>query len=156
MPLKKNATPVKPPECSTMIHEESEDMSFRMSQLENNMGNMEKRMEKKLEEMGKLEKIIRKKLEEGMDKIVNIIQHTQENIPNGDNVGQGAHDDRNISHFEKPSFSKHTLGGFDYNTRSSQEWFLRGIQLTKIDMSKFDGKDPIMWIFQMEQLFDLH
>ena len=25
----------------------------------------------------------------------------------------------------------------------------------KIDMRKFDGKDPIMWIFQMEQLFEL-
>ena len=23
-------------------------------------------------------------------------------------------------------------------------------------MRKFDGKDPITWIFQMEQLFDLH
>ena len=26
----------------------------------------------------------------------------------------------------------------------------------KIDMWKFDGKDPITWIFQMEHLFDLH
>ena len=33
-----------------MIHEESEDMYFRVSQLENNMGNMKKIMEKKLEE----------------------------------------------------------------------------------------------------------
>ena len=23
-------------------------------------------------------------------------------------------------------------------------------------MRKFDGKDPIIWIFQMEQFFDLH
>ena len=63
-----------------MIHEESENMSFRVSQLENNMGNMEKRMEKKLDEsmennMGNLEKRM-KKLEEGMEKIVNLIQHT--------------------------------------------------------------------------------
>ena len=56
MPSKKNATPVKPPEGSTMIHEESEDMSFRVSQLEKNfkgmvktldLCNMEQRMEKK-------------------------------------------------------------------------------------------------------------
>ncbi len=26
----------------------------------------------------------------------------------------------------------------------------------KIDMRKFDGKDPITWILQMEQFFDLH
>jgi hypothetical protein len=26
----------------------------------------------------------------------------------------------------------------------------------KIDTSKFDGKDPIIWILQMENFFDLH
>ena len=26
----------------------------------------------------------------------------------------------------------------------------------KIDMRKFDGNDPITWILQMEQFFDLH
>jgi hypothetical protein len=31
MPPKKNATPIKPQEGSTMIHEKSEDMSFRVS-----------------------------------------------------------------------------------------------------------------------------
>ena len=44
-----------------MIHEESEDRSFRVSQLEKNFkGNMEKKMDK---------------LEESMERIVNIIQH---------------------------------------------------------------------------------
>ena len=32
----------------------------------------------------------------------------------------------------------------------------RNYFIPKIDMRKFDGKDPIMWIFQMEQFFDLH
>jgi hypothetical protein len=90
-----------------------------------------------------------------MDKIVNLIQHTQGKISNGDNVGQGTHDDRNSSHFEKPSFSKHTLGGFNSNTRINQGWFPRGIQLPNMDMRKFYGNEPIMWIFQMEQFFDL-
>ena len=93
---------------------------------------MEQRMEKNLDDsmeknMGNMEKRIENKLEEGMDKIVNLIQHTQENLPNGDNVGQGTQDDRNNSHFEKPSFSKHTPGGFDSNTRSIQGWFPRTI-----------------------------
>ena len=78
MPLKKNVAPIKPPEGSTMIHEESEDMYFRASQLEKNMGNREQRMEKKLEEsmeknMGNMEKKM-EKLEEIMEKIVNLIQ----------------------------------------------------------------------------------
>ena len=124
------------------------------------MGNMEQIMEKKLEEsmeifLGNLEKRM-EKLEEGMDTIVNLIKHTEKNIPNGDNEGQGTHDDRNSSRFEQPSFSKHTPGGFDSQPRSNRGWFPRCNQLPKIDMRKFDGKEPITWIFQMEQFFDLH
>ena len=145
MPPKKNATPVKPPEGSTMIHEESEYMSFRVSQLEKIFKGMVKTLD-----LYNLEKRIEKKLEENMERMINLLKHTEEKIPNGDNVGQGTHDDRNSSHFEQPSFSKHTPGGFDSNTGSNQGWFPRGIQLPKIDMRKFDGKDPITWIFQME------
>ena len=97
-----------------------------------------------------------KKLVESMERIVNLIQHREEKIPNDDNVGQGTHDERNSYRFEKLSFSKSTPGGFDSNTGSNQGWFPRGIQLPKIDMRNFDGKDPITWIFQMEQFFDLH
>ena len=103
---------------------------------------MEKKLETNMENM--------KKLEENMETIIKLIQHPEEKLPNDDNVGQGTHDERNSSHFEKPSFSKSTPRGFDSNTGSNQGWFPRGIQLPKIDMRKFDGKDPITWIFQME------
>ena len=105
------------------------------------MGNIEKKMEM---------------LEESMEKFVNLIQHPEEKLPNDDKVGQGTHDERNNSHFEKPSFSKSTPEGFYSNTGSNQGWFPRGIQLPKIDMRKFNGKGPITWMFQMEQFFDLH
>ena len=129
MPPKKNVTPVKSPEGSTMIHEESEDMSFRVSQLEKHFKGMVRtldlyNMEKKLEEsmetnMGNMKRKM-EKLEESMERIVNLIQHPEEKIPNDDNVGQGNHDERNSSHFEKPSFIKSTSGGFDSNTGSNQ------------------------------------
>ena len=32
----------------------------------------------------------------------------------------------------------------------------RNYFIPKIDLRKFDGKDPVTWIFQMEQFFDLH
>jgi hypothetical protein len=32
----------------------------------------------------------------------------------------------------------------------------RNYLIPKININKFDGKDPITWIFQMEKLFDLH
>ena len=103
-----------------------------------------------------MEKRMEKKLEESMEIIVNLIQHREEKLPNDDNVGQGTHDERNSSHFEKPSFSKSTPGGLNSNTGSNQGWFPRGIQLPKIYMRKFEGEDPITWIFQMEKFFDLH
>ena len=89
MPLKKNATPVKPPEGSTMIHEEIEDMSFRVSQLEQkfkgvvktlDLCNMEKKWEESMEtNMGNMEKKM-EKLEERMERIVNLIQHPKGNV----------------------------------------------------------------------------
>jgi hypothetical protein len=50
----------------------------------------------------------------------------------------------------------------DDDTRKvNQEWRNSNFGLNinhvhKIDMRKFDGKDPITWILQMEQFFDLH
>jgi hypothetical protein len=50
----------------------------------------------------------------------------------------------------------------DEDTRKmNQEWRnsnfgLKTNHFPKIDMRKFDGKDPITWILQMDQLFDLH
>jgi hypothetical protein len=50
----------------------------------------------------------------------------------------------------------------DEDTRKvNQEWRnsnfgLKTNHVPKIDMRKFDGKDPITWIHQIEQLFDLH
>ena len=50
----------------------------------------------------------------------------------------------------------------DEDTRNmNQNWRnsnfgLKTNHFPKIDMRKFDGKDPITWILHMEQLFDLH
>jgi gas vesicle protein len=50
----------------------------------------------------------------------------------------------------------------DEDTRKvNQEWRnsnfgLKTNHVPNIDMRKFDGKDPITWILQMEQFFDLH
>ena len=32
----------------------------------------------------------------------------------------------------------------------------KNYHIQKMDMTKFDGKDPVTWILQMEQYFDLH
>ena len=135
MPPKKNATLAKQLEDSSVTFDKSEDMLFRLSQVEGlvkglvskgeldqSINKLRRDLEKNMkgsvkigemaESMGNMEK----KLEESMEIIVNLIQHPKEKLPNDDNVGQGTHNERNSSDFEKASFSKSTLGGFDSNT----------------------------------------
>ena len=69
-------------------------------------------------------------------------------------MAQEAHKDS--VHVEQSSINKHILGGFDLNNVINQGWSPRDLQLPKINMRTFDGKDPITWIFQMEQLLDIH
>ena len=65
----------------------------------------------------------------------------QEMIPNGEKVVDETHDEnkRNVNH-----------DFIDSNV------LLNTYHIPKIDMRKFDGKDPVTWILQMEQYFDLH
>ena len=153
MPPNKNATPAKQPEDSSVTFDESEDMSFRLSRVEGLVKGLESKGEldqsiNKLRgdlvknmkgvlanlqvEMAESMENMEKKLEENMEIIVKLIQHPEEKLPNDDNVGQGTHDGRNSPHFEKPSFSKSTPGGFDSNTGSNQAWFPGSIQLPKL------------------------
>ena len=91
-----------------------------------------------------------------MERIVKIIQHLEGKIHKGDHVAQVSQEDNDSVHVEKPSINKHTLRGLDFNNGSNQGWSPRGIQLPKIGMRKFDGKEPIPRIFQMEKFFDIH
>ena len=72
---------------------------------------------------------------EGLTKLL------QEMLPNGENVVDETHDEnkRNVNH-----------DSIDSN------FGLKTHYIPKIDMKKFDGKDPVTWILQMEQYFDLH
>lgn len=44
-------------------------------------------------------------------------------------------------------------GSFNHSSGSSHQW--RGM-IPKVEMHKFYGKDPLNWITQMENFFDLH
>jgi hypothetical protein len=62
-------------------------------------------------------------------------------LTNGERVVKETHDEnkRNVNH----DFIDSNVG-------------LKTHHVPKIDMRKFDGKDPVTWILQMEQYFDLH
>ena len=89
-------------------------------------------------------------MEYNIGRIVKLLQLQEEQIPKEDEVVHGTHKDKNGAHVELPSMNKHDLRGFDSNMGSNQGWSIRGLQIPKINMSKFDEKDPVTWIFQME------
>ena len=74
-------------------------------------------------------------LKEGLARLL------QEKFPNGEKVVEETHDEKkiNVNHDFK-----------DFNVG------LKTHNIPKIDMRNFDGKDPITWILQMEQYFDLN
>lgn len=99
------------------------------------------------ERMGHIKNIVGHMEDNIVERIFKLLQHLEENIPKEDDVGQSTHDDKNNTHVEKLSINKDVPRGFDYNTRSNQGWSKKGIQIPKIDMRNFDGKDPITWMF---------
>ena len=74
-------------------------------------------------------------LKEGLSKLI------QEMIPNGEKIIEETHDEKKIN--VNRDFIESNVG---LNTH----------HIPKIDMRKFDGKDPITWILHMKQYFDLH
>ena len=167
------------------MHEESQDMFFHVSKLEGLVkgfvckGDLEKSMnilEKRMNNLrGDLEKgregivktldlinleerieeIVGHMNDDMMEGIVKLLQNLEDHIPKIDDVGQGTPEDNDSVPMGQPSINKNDLRGFDSIMGSNQGWSTMGIQLAKIDMRKFNGKDPITWIFQMEQLFDI-
>ena len=72
---------------------------------------------------------------EGLKKLI------QEMIPNGENIVEETHAENKI------------IVNFDF-INSNFGW--KNNHIPKMDMTKFDGKQPITWILHMEQYFDLH
>ena len=72
---------------------------------------------------------------EGLKKLI------QEMIPNGEKIVEETHDENKID-FNR-DFIKSNVGWKNHH-------------IPKMDMRKFYGKDPVKWILQMEQYFDLN
>jgi gas vesicle protein len=133
-PKKGTSTPNKPPGNPTWTLDEGEEMRRDINDLQNKIV---KKYE--LQEM-------EAKLEANMDGLKEEIMEVLKNFvtkktPESENASHEIHDE---------------------DTRKvNQEWRnsnfgLKTNHVPKIDMRKFDGKDPITWILQMEQFFDLH
>jgi hypothetical protein len=159
MPPKKGpSTPNKPLENPNWTLDEVEEMRRDINELQKKMDSMESKLDTKMDSMeakldtkmdsmeAKLMDSMEAKLDTKMDglkgEIMEVLRNfVTEKTPKSENASHEIHDE---------------------DTRKvNQEWRnsnfgLKTNHVPKIDMRKFDGKDPITWILQMEQFFDLH
>jgi hypothetical protein len=136
-PKKGTSTPNKPPENPTWTLDEGEEMRRDINDLQNKIVTKDE-----LQEMEAKLEAINTKMDGLKEEIMEVLKNfVIERTPESENVSHEIHDE---------------------DTRKvNQEWRnsnfgLKTNHVPKIDMRKFDGKDPITWILQMEQFFDLH
>jgi hypothetical protein len=136
-PKKGTSTPNKPPENPNWTLDEGEEMRRDINDLQKNTVTKDELqdMEAKLEAISTKMDGLKEEIIEGLENFV--IERT----PESENVSHEIHDE---------------------DTRKvKQEWRnsnfgLKTNHIPKIDMRKFDVKDPITWILQMDKFFDLH
>jgi len=111
----------------------------KMDGVEAKMDGMEVGMEAKMDDMKDNIENMKNDLKSYMEGLMTSLK--PEMIPNGRNIGEEPPDENkiNVNH----DFINSNVGGKNHH-------------IPKMDMRKFDGKDPVTWILQMEQYFDLH
>jgi hypothetical protein len=146
MPPKKGPpTPNKPPENPNWTLDEGEEMRRDINDLQKKTVTKDELQEMRDSMEAKMDSV-EAKLDTKMDSMEAQIMEVMKNFvtektPKSENSSHEIHDE---------------------DTRKvNQEWRnsnfgLKTNHVPKIDMRKFDGKDPITWILQMEQFFDLH
>jgi hypothetical protein len=140
-PKKGTSTPNNPPDSPTWTLDEGEEMCRDINDLQKNtvkkfeLQEMMDSMEAKLEEISTKMDGLKGEIMEGLKNF--LIERT----PESENVSHEIHD-------EDTRKMNQELRNSNFGLKTNH--------FPKIDMRNFDGKDPITWILQMEQLFDLH
>ena len=124
-------------------------MEANMNVMEANMNGVEAKMDGLKNDMEAKIDGIEEKLKGNMEDMKNDIKADmegltkliQEMIPNGEKIVEETHDEKklNVNH----DFINLIVGWKTHH-------------IPKINMRKFDGKDPVTWILQMELYFDLN
>jgi hypothetical protein len=141
-PKKGTSTPNKPPDSPTRTLDEGEEMRRDINDLQNKRVTKDELQGMMDSTESKLEAIMDTKMDGLKREIMEGLKiFLIERTPESENVSHEIHDE-------------------DIR-KMNQEWRnsnfgLKTNHFPKINMRKFDGKDPITWILQMEQFFDLH
>ena len=107
--------------------------------MEANMDGMEVGMEAKINEkmkdnMENMKNDLKVDIE-GLEKLI------QEMFPNGENIVEETHDEEKI--YVNHDFINSNVGWQNHH-------------IPNMDMRKFDGNDPVTWILQLEQYFNIN
>jgi hypothetical protein len=141
-PRKGTSTPNKPPKIPTWTLDEGEEMRRDINELQKNTMTKYELQGMMDSTKSKLEAIMNTKMDglkrEIMEGMKNFLI---ERTPKSENVFHEIHDEDTRKMNQQ--WRKYNFG-------------LKTNHVPKIDMRKFDGRDPITWILQMEQFFDLH
>jgi uncharacterized protein YlaN (UPF0358 family) len=143
MPPKKGTyTPNNPPYIPTWTLDEGEEMH-------RDINDLQKKTITKYELQGMMDSI-EAKLEEIMDTKMDGLKRE---IMEGFKIFliERSHESENVSH----EIHDEDIRKMNQDWRNSK-FGLKTNHFPKIDMRKFDGKDPIIWILQMEKFFNLH
>ena len=115
---------------------------------------MERRIEDKMELLQQSTKYENEKLMKEMKEFFSQTQNGGSN--QSDNVFQGTHDENKRD--DNVTIGFQNLDRSSPNNNDHQYCISgpRNYHIPKIGMRKFDGKDALTWICQMEHFFDLH
>ena len=128
-----------------MTHKDEKEMQHDISKLRDQVQQVslaQKGVEAKMNDVEAKMDDLKIDLKTDMDELkINMNKLLQEMVTKGERVVKETHDEnkRNVNH-----------DSIDSNVGSKTH------HIPKIDMRKFDGKDPATWILQMEQFFDLN
>jgi hypothetical protein len=160
-PKKGTSTPNKPPENHTWTLDEGEEMRRDINELQAKMDSMESKLDTKMDSM-------EAKLDTKMDSMESKLDTKMDSMEAKLDIKMDSMEAKimevlkNFVTKKTPESENESHEIHDVDTRKvNQEWRnsnfgLKTNHVPKIDMRKFDGKDPITWILQMEQFFDLH
>jgi hypothetical protein len=133
-PKKGNSTPNKPPDNPTWTLDEGEEMCSDINDLQKNIETKD--------ELQEMEAKLEAKMDGLKEDIMEVLKNfVTEKTPESENASHEIHD--------------------EHKRKVNQEWRnskfgLNTNHVLNINMRKFDGKDTITWILQMEKFFDLH
>ena len=113
-------------------------MEAKMNGMEAKVEGLKKDMEAKMDDMKDNMENMKNDLKADIEGLTKLIQ---EMFPNGEKIVEETHDENKIN-FNR-DFINSNVGRKNHH-------------IPKMDMRKFDGKDPVTWILQMEKYFDLH